>query len=131
MWKGEGGGPKGKIYVKIYCSPQGQPCTELKTTTPGPSLSQGFSVNGKIMPHAPVNMTAYVVNTEFEQAVTCMSFSEKPKEAKICGVEKMLECFHTKKLVVQRRPTNPAPRLIMWHQIPWLGRRTQTISFHQ
>ncbi|XP_057647060.1 nibrin isoform X2 [Chionomys nivalis] len=75
------------MTTENYCNPQGQPCTELKTTTPGPSLSQGLSVNGKIMPSAPGNMTAYVTDTESEQADTCMSLSEKPKEVKICGVE--------------------------------------------
>ncbi|XP_075823035.1 nibrin isoform X1 [Microtus pennsylvanicus] len=75
------------MTTENYCNPQGQPCTELKTTTPGPSLSQGLSVNGKIMPSAPVNMTAYVTDTESEQADTCMSLSEKSKEVKICGVE--------------------------------------------
>ncbi|XP_005362392.1 nibrin isoform X1 [Microtus ochrogaster] len=75
------------MTTENYCNPQGQPCTELKTTTPGPSLSQGLSVSGKIMPSAPVNMTAYVTDTESEQADTCMSLSEKSKEVKICGVE--------------------------------------------
>ncbi|ERE83429.1 nibrin isoform X2 [Cricetulus griseus] len=75
------------MTTENYCNPQGQPCTELKTTTPGPSLSQGLSVNGKIMPSAPVNMTAYVADTESEQADTCMSLSERPKEVKISGVE--------------------------------------------
>ncbi|XP_050020448.1 nibrin isoform X3 [Alexandromys fortis] len=75
------------MTTENYCNPQGQPCTELKTTTPGPSLSQGLSVNGKIMPSAPVDMTAYVTDTESEQADTCMSLSEKPKEVKTCGVE--------------------------------------------
>lgn len=75
------------MTTENYCNPQGQPCTELKTTTPGPSLSQGLSVNGKIMPSAPVNMTAYVTDTESEQADTCTSLSEKSKEVKICGVE--------------------------------------------
>nr|XP_048276042.1 nibrin isoform X1 [Myodes glareolus] len=75
------------MTTENYCNPQGQPCTELKTTAPGPSLSQGLSVNGKITPSAPVNMTAYVTDTESEQADTCMSLSEKPKEVKIRGVE--------------------------------------------
>ncbi|CAO2581182.1 Nbn [Lemmus lemmus] len=73
------------MTTENYCNPQGQPCTELKTT-PGPSLSQGLSVNGNIMPSAPVNMTTYVTDTESEQADT-WSLSKKPKEVKICGVE--------------------------------------------
>ncbi|XP_051016531.1 nibrin [Acomys russatus] len=75
------------MTTENYCNPQGQPCTELKTTTPGPSLSQDLSVNGKIMPSAPVNMTAYVADTESEPADTCMSLSERPREAKIAGME--------------------------------------------
>ncbi|XP_050020457.1 nibrin isoform X4 [Alexandromys fortis] len=63
------------MTTENYCNPQGQPCTELKTTTPGPSLSQGLSVNGKIMPSAPVDMTAYVTDTESEQADTCKEIS--------------------------------------------------------
>lgn len=75
------------MTTENYCNPQGQPCTELKTTTPGPSLSQGLSANGKIIPSAPVNMTTYVADTESEQADTCMSLSERPKEGKIPGLE--------------------------------------------
>ncbi|KAL6065803.1 hypothetical protein STEG23_019508 [Scotinomys teguina] len=75
------------MTTENYCNPQSQPCTELKTTTPGPSLSQGSSVNGKIMPSALVNMTAYVADTESEQADTCMSVSERPKEVKFSGME--------------------------------------------
>lgn len=75
------------MTTENYCNPQGQPCTELKTTTPGPSLSQGLSVNGKIMPSAPVNMTSYVADTESEPADTCMSLSERPKEVQIPGMK--------------------------------------------
>ncbi|GAB1288334.1 Nibrin [Apodemus speciosus] len=75
------------MTTENYCNPQGQPCTELKTTTPGPSLSQGLSANGKIVPSAPVNMTTYVADTESEPADTCMSLSERPKEVKIPGLE--------------------------------------------
>ncbi|XP_028636112.1 nibrin isoform X2 [Grammomys surdaster] len=76
------------MTTENYCNPQGQPCTELKTTTPGPSLSQGLSANGKIIPSAPMNMTTYVADTESEPADTCMSLSERPKEEKIPGLEK-------------------------------------------
>ncbi|XP_052032079.1 nibrin isoform X2 [Apodemus sylvaticus] len=75
------------MTTENYCNPQGQPCTELKTTTPGPSLSQGLSANGKIIPSAPVNMTTYVADTESEPADTCMSLSERPKEVKIPGLK--------------------------------------------
>ncbi|XP_051054565.1 nibrin [Phodopus roborovskii] len=78
------------MTTENYCNPQGQPCTELKTTTPGPSLSQGLSVNGKIMRSIPMNMTTYVADTESEQADTCMSFSERPKEVKMSGVEQSI-----------------------------------------
>lgn len=74
------------MTTENYCDPRGQPYTELKTTTSGPSLSQDLSVNGK-MPSAPVNMTSYVADTESEQADTCMSLSERPKETKISGME--------------------------------------------
>lgn len=75
------------MTTENYCNPQGQPCTELKTTTPGPSLSQGLSANGRIIPSAPVNMTTYVADTESEPADTCMSLCERPKEVKIPGLE--------------------------------------------
>ncbi|KAL1775721.1 nibrin [Sigmodon hispidus] len=75
------------MTTENYCNPQGQSCTELKTTTPGPSLSQGLSVNEKVMPSALVNMTAYVADTESEQADTCMSLSERSQKVKISGME--------------------------------------------
>nr|AAH44773.1 Nibrin [Mus musculus] len=75
------------MTTENYCNPQGQPCTELKTTTPGPSLSQVLSANGKIIPSAPVNMTTYVADTESEPADTCMPLSERPEEVKIPGLE--------------------------------------------
>lgn len=75
------------MTTESYCNPQGQPCTELKTTTPGPSLSQGLSANGKIIPSAPMNMTTYVADTESEPADTCMSLSERPEEVKIFGLD--------------------------------------------
>lgn len=75
------------MTTESYCNPQGQPCTELKTTTPGPSLSQGLSANGKVIPSAPMNMTTYVADTESEPADTCMSLSERPEEVKIFGLD--------------------------------------------
>lgn len=75
------------MTTESYCNPQGQPCTELKTTPPGPSLSQGLSANGKIIPSAPMNMTTYVADTESEPADTCMSLSERPEEVKIFGLD--------------------------------------------
>ncbi|XP_045871683.1 nibrin isoform X1 [Meles meles] len=73
------------MTTENYCDPQGQPNTALKMT-PGPSLSQGLSVNENLMPSAPPNTTPYVADTE-SQADTCMDFSERPKEIKICRVE--------------------------------------------
>ncbi|XP_029332224.1 nibrin isoform X2 [Mus caroli] len=75
------------MTTENYCNPQSQPCTELKTTTPGPSLSQVLSANGKIIPSAPMNMTTYVADTESEPADTCMPLSERPEEVKIPGLE--------------------------------------------
>lgn len=75
------------MTTESYCNPQGQPCTELKTTTPGPSLSQGLSANGKVIPSVPMNMTTYVADTESEPADTCMSLSERPEEVKIFGLD--------------------------------------------
>ncbi|XP_077023278.1 nibrin [Tamandua tetradactyla] len=75
------------MTTENYCNPQGQPNTELKPTTPGPSLSQDLSVSEKLMPSAPVNTTTYVADTESEQADTCMDLSEMPKEIKISTIE--------------------------------------------
>uniref|UniRef100_A0A8C6CPD7 Nibrin n=1 Tax=Moschus moschiferus TaxID=68415 RepID=A0A8C6CPD7_MOSMO len=74
------------VTTENYCDPQGQPSTGLKTTTPGPSLSQALPANENLMPNASVN-TANVADTESEQADTCMDLSERPKEIKIFGME--------------------------------------------
>ncbi|NP_001069305.2 nibrin [Bos taurus] len=75
------------VTTENYCDPQGQPSTGLKTTTPGPSLSQALPANENLMPNASVNTTTYVADTESEQADTCMDLSERPKEIKIFGME--------------------------------------------
>ncbi|XP_074242998.1 nibrin isoform X3 [Saimiri boliviensis] len=75
------------MTTKNYCDPRGHPSTGLKTTTPGPSLSQGLSFDEKLMPSAPVNTTTYVADTESEQADTCMDLSERPKEIKVSNME--------------------------------------------
>ncbi|XP_024611642.1 nibrin [Neophocaena asiaeorientalis asiaeorientalis] len=75
------------ITTENYCDPQGQPSTGLKTTTPGPSLSQVLPANENLMPGAPVNTTTYVADTQSEQGDKCMSLSERPKEIKIFGME--------------------------------------------
>uniref|UniRef100_A0A8C0T1X5 Nibrin n=1 Tax=Canis lupus familiaris TaxID=9615 RepID=A0A8C0T1X5_CANLF len=74
------------MTTESYCNPRGQPDTALKMT-PGPGLSQGMSVNEKLMPGAPVNTTTCVADTESEQADTCMDLSERPKEIEISKVE--------------------------------------------
>uniref|UniRef100_A0AC11CVY5 Nibrin n=1 Tax=Ovis aries TaxID=9940 RepID=A0AC11CVY5_SHEEP len=74
------------VTTENYCDPQGQPSTGLKTTTPGPSLSQALPANKNLMPDASVNATAYVADTESEQADT-WDVSERPKEIKIFGME--------------------------------------------
>ncbi|XP_036033571.1 nibrin [Onychomys torridus] len=112
------------MTTKNYCNPQGQPCTELKTTTPGPSLSQGLSVNGKIMPSAPVNMTAYVADTESEPADTCMSLSERPKEIKISGMEQNFRKLSQETYSIQEAPksssktNNVASNTLVREKIP-------------
>ncbi|KAL0599054.1 Nibrin [Plecturocebus cupreus] len=75
------------MTTKNYCDPQSYSSTGLKTTTPGPSLSQGLSFDEKLMPSAPVNTTTYVADTESEQADTCMDLSERPKEIKVSNIE--------------------------------------------
>ncbi|TEA41992.1 hypothetical protein DBR06_SOUSAS30110002, partial [Sousa chinensis] len=75
------------ITTENYCDPQGQPSTGLKTTTPGPSLSQVLPANENLMPGAPVNTTTYVADTQSEQGNKCMNLSERPKEIKIFGME--------------------------------------------
>ncbi|KAK2502193.1 hypothetical protein MC885_000272, partial [Smutsia gigantea] len=75
------------MTTENYCDPQGQPSTGLKTTTPGPSLSQGLSVSEKQRPSAPVDATTYVADTESEQADTCMDLSERPEGIKISRME--------------------------------------------
>uniref|UniRef100_F7HJ13 Nibrin n=1 Tax=Callithrix jacchus TaxID=9483 RepID=F7HJ13_CALJA len=75
------------MSIKNYCDPQGHPSTGLKTTTPGPSLSQGLSFDEKLIPSAPVNTTTYVADTESEQADTCMDLSERPEEIKVSNME--------------------------------------------
>nr|XP_020024862.1 nibrin [Castor canadensis] len=92
------------MTTKNYCDPQGQPSTGLKTTTPGPSLSQSLSVNRKIMPSAPVNTTTYVANTESEQVDTCMDLSERPKEIKISGMEQNLRMLSQESSTIKEPP---------------------------
>ncbi|XP_069931946.1 nibrin isoform X5 [Oryctolagus cuniculus] len=75
------------MTTENYCDPRGQPSSGLKTTTPGPSLSQALSIDEKLRPSIPVNTTTYVADTESQQADTCMDLSERPKEIKISRME--------------------------------------------
>uniref|UniRef100_H0XTS4 Nibrin n=1 Tax=Otolemur garnettii TaxID=30611 RepID=H0XTS4_OTOGA len=94
-----------------YCDPQGQPSTGLKTTTPGPSLSQGLSVNEKRKLSVPVNTTTYAADTESEQTDTCMDLSERPKEIKISKKEQYL------RMLSQERPTMKEPSKTTYNNI--------------
>ncbi|KAG3273923.1 nibrin [Ictidomys tridecemlineatus] len=89
------------MTTENYCDPQGQPNTGLKTTTPGPSLSQGLSVNKKLIPVASVNTTAYVADTESEQADTCMFLNERPKEISISKMEQEVRMLSQETFTVQ------------------------------
>ncbi|XP_053415181.1 nibrin isoform X2 [Nycticebus coucang] len=91
------------MTTENYCDPQGQPSTGLKTTTPGPSLSQGLSVNEKLKPSVLVNATTYVADTESEQADTCMDLNERSKEIKISRKEQYL------RMLSQECPTMKEP----------------------
>ena len=75
------------VTTENYCDPQGQPSTGLKTTTPGPSLSQALPANENSMPNASVNTATYAADTESEQADPCMDLSERPKEIKVFEME--------------------------------------------
>ncbi|XP_075405622.1 nibrin isoform X2 [Tenrec ecaudatus] len=75
------------MNTENYCDPLGQPSIGLKPTTPGPSLSQGWSFDEKLKPRATGNTTPCVPDSESEQADTCMSFSERPKELKSSRME--------------------------------------------
>ncbi|XP_017652249.1 nibrin isoform X2 [Nannospalax galili] len=94
------------MTTENYCDPRGKPCTELKTTTSGPSLSQGLSVSGKIMPSAAKNTTSYVADTESEQADTHVSLSERPKETKISGMQQHFK-MHSQETSNMKEPPNP------------------------
>ncbi|KAM4822871.1 nibrin isoform X2 [Urocitellus parryii] len=89
------------MTTENYCDPRGQPNTGLKTTTPGPSLSQGLSVNKKLIPVASVNTTAYVADTESEQADTCMFLNERPKEISISKMEQEVRMLSQETFTVQ------------------------------
>uniref|UniRef100_A0A8C8YVG9 Nibrin n=1 Tax=Prolemur simus TaxID=1328070 RepID=A0A8C8YVG9_PROSS len=91
------------MTTENYCDPEGQPSTGLKTTTPGPSLSQGLSVNEKPMRSVPVNTTTYVADTESEQADT-WDFSEKPKEIESSRMQQNLRMLSQETSTIKEPP---------------------------
>ncbi|XP_006859321.1 PREDICTED: nibrin [Chrysochloris asiatica] len=91
------------MTTEHYCDPQGQPSTGLKPTTPGPSLSQGLSLNGKLMPRVPVNTTTCVADTESEQADT-WDFSERPKEIQISRREQKFRMLSQETSTIKEPP---------------------------
>ncbi|XP_008584423.1 PREDICTED: nibrin [Galeopterus variegatus] len=92
------------MTTENYCDPRGQPSTGLKTRTPGKSLSQGLSVNEKLMPSARVNTTTYVPDTESQQADTCMDLSEQPKEIKISRMEQKFRMLSQETSTIKEPP---------------------------
>ncbi|XP_062935291.1 nibrin isoform X2 [Cynocephalus volans] len=88
------------MTTENYCDPRGQPSTGLKTRTPGTSLSQGLSVNEKLMPSARVNTTTYVPDTESEQADNC----EQPKEIKISRMEQKFRMLSQETSTIKEPP---------------------------
>lgn len=87
-----------------YCDPQSLPNTGLKTMTPGPSVSQGSSVNEKLIPSPPMNFTTYVADTESEQADTCMDLSERPKEISVNKMEQKFRLLSQETSTVKESP---------------------------
>ncbi|XP_062395134.1 nibrin [Sardina pilchardus] len=69
------------IYANnsTYCNPCSPTATEsgrMRKVIPGPSLSQSASVDETVLPAASQNITAYVVNTEPSQGISCPKVSE-------------------------------------------------------
>ncbi|XP_054548092.1 nibrin isoform X2 [Talpa occidentalis] len=91
------------MTTKNYCDPQALASTELKTT-PGPSISQDFSVNEKLMPSDPMNIKTYIADTESEQADTCMDLSERPKDTKITKMEQKFRLLSQEASTVKEPP---------------------------
>ncbi|XP_008058748.1 nibrin isoform X1 [Carlito syrichta] len=101
------------MTTENYCDPQGQPSTGLKTTTPGPSLSQGLSVNENLMPTALVNTTMNVPDTESEQVDTCMNLSERPKEIQISRLEQNFRMLSQKVSTMKEAPKTSSSNSIV------------------
>ncbi|XP_036293229.1 nibrin isoform X4 [Pipistrellus kuhlii] len=75
------------MTTENYCDPRGQPCTAARTAAPGPSLSQGLSVQEEFGPSAPRSTAPCVADSASEQADTCMDLSERPEEVKVSRME--------------------------------------------
>ncbi|KAB0390320.1 hypothetical protein E2I00_014806, partial [Balaenoptera physalus] len=99
------------ITTENYCDPQGQPSTGLKTTTPGPGLSQVLPANENLMPGAPVNTTTYVADTQSEQGDTWpKTFSpftalERDEENQEMSLSKSARIEMSCSLLEQTQPT--------------------------
>ncbi|XP_021569322.1 nibrin isoform X2 [Carlito syrichta] len=100
------------MTTENYCDPQGQPSTGLKTTTPGPSLSQGLSVNENLMPTALVNTTMNVPDTESEQVDT-WNLSERPKEIQISRLEQNFRMLSQKVSTMKEAPKTSSSNSIV------------------
>ncbi|KAF4022488.1 hypothetical protein G4228_014132 [Cervus hanglu yarkandensis] len=94
------------VTTENYCDPQGQPITGLKTTTPGPSLSQALPANENSRPNASVNTTAYVADTESEQADT----RERDEENQEMSLSKSARMEMSCSLLEQTQPTTSSIR---------------------
>ncbi|XP_058524797.1 nibrin-like isoform X5 [Ochotona princeps] len=92
------------MTTENYCDPQHQPRLGVKTTTPGPSLSQALLVDEKLRPSIPVNTTTSVVDTESEQVDTCMDLSERPKEIQMCRLEEKSVTLPQERSTVKEPP---------------------------
>ncbi|XP_058524830.1 nibrin-like isoform X3 [Ochotona princeps] len=92
------------VAAENYCDPQHQPHLGVKTTTPGPSLSQALLVDEKLRPSIPVNTTTSVVDTESEQVDTCMDLSERPKEIQMCRLEEKSVTLPQERSIVREPP---------------------------
>ncbi|XP_058524802.1 nibrin-like isoform X1 [Ochotona princeps] len=92
------------VTAENYCDPQHQPRLGVKTTTPGPSLSQALLVDEKLRPSIPVNTTTSVVDTESEQVDTCMDLSERPKEIQMCRLEEKSVTLPQERSIVREPP---------------------------
>uniref|UniRef100_A0A6I8PGN3 Nibrin n=1 Tax=Ornithorhynchus anatinus TaxID=9258 RepID=A0A6I8PGN3_ORNAN len=68
------------MSTESFCNPQIQSTAGLRSGIPRPGVSQSLFVDETLMPGATMNVTAYVADTESEQADTCMDSSEKQED---------------------------------------------------